>query len=62
MKTREERTRELKDLAASPDGRQKVVDLWRKYTNQDPGHWQPANGWDYPTMIREILLHEYKRV
>ena len=45
----------------NPD-RQKVVDLWRKYTNQDPGHWQPANGWDYPAMIRETLLHEYKRV
>jgi hypothetical protein len=61
MKTREERTRELQDLAASEEGRDKIVQLWKKINHANPGHWRPVEGWDYPAMIRAIVQHEYKK-
>jgi hypothetical protein len=60
MKTRDERTRELNELATSDQGREKIVALWKKYNHEDPGHWRPLEGWDYPAIIRGIVRHEYK--
>jgi hypothetical protein len=61
MKTREERTRELQAMAASDEGREKIVHLWKKINHEDPGHWRPLEGWDYSAIIRAIVQHEYKR-
>lgn len=59
MKTRDARASELQELIHSPQGREQVVALWKKYAHQDPGHWQPAQGWDYAALVRDILNHEY---
>ena len=61
MKTREEREQELQAMATSETGRQAVIQLWKRYQHEDPGHWQPAEGWDYAALIRGILQHEYHR-
>jgi hypothetical protein len=61
MKTLAEREQELQALATDERGKEQVIALWKKYTNADPGHWRPADGWDFPGMIRSILRHEYHR-
>jgi hypothetical protein len=59
MKTQRERELELKDLSSSEEGQQRIVNLWKRYNHEDPGHWQPAQGWDFPALIQGILRHEY---
>jgi hypothetical protein len=59
MKTAKERELELNEMAASGAGREKIVALWKKYTQNDPGHWLPAQGWDFAALIRDVVRHEY---
>lgn len=59
MKTSREREQELYEMSTSDAGREKIVALWKKYTNSDPGHWLPAQGWDFAALIRDIVRHEY---
>ncbi len=61
MKTIAEREQELKELATTEAGKEQVIAQWKKYANADPGNWRPADGWDFPGMIRVILQHEYHR-
>ena len=61
MKTSDERQRELNEMLASDAGRDSDVALWKKYTQNDPGHWQPAQGWDFAALVRDIVRHEYAK-
>ena len=54
MKTAKDRQQELNTLTTSDTGRDRIVALWKKYTNNDPGHWLPAEGWNFPALIRVI--------
>ncbi len=62
MKTRVDRARELEEMTTTEQGREKIVTLWKKYEDMDPGHWRPAAGWDFTALIQNILKHEYHRV